>query len=146
MVELLHRVGGATFEKNCHPGGTPMKLVAYDSCRPSLVNALLNCGVKVDQSRFLTRYPGICEMILEKSTTLTRETVNDALIMIDDGQSSFVHRNIRDLLTSWCICFDRRRDASLCVAWTLSQLTGTAWPDVREPLLKRLGETRVREW
>jgi hypothetical protein len=143
MVELLHQLGGATFEKKCYSGGTPMKLAAYDSCRPSLVGALLNCGVKVDQARFLTCYPGICERILERSTTLTRETVEEALIITDDPQCSFRERG---LLTSWCISFDRRRDASMCVAWTLSQLTGTLWPDMREQLLERLMQTRVREW
>jgi hypothetical protein len=115
-----------------------------------LVELLLSYGVQVTSPIQLVRDENVLETILERSDTLTTGLVNSAIAVVTENRHDFRWRdNWRSILNSlnrWLVSHNYRRDASLCVAWTLSQLTGTMWPDTREPLLKRLMETRVREW
>lgn len=129
-----------------------MEIAAFHDMT-DMVALLIEYNVTIDRPRALEYGSEVREMILDYSTTLTREVVNRVLKHLNDETHLYWRRRIgpyktsvRNSLSRWLVSHDYRRDASVCVAWTLSQLTGTAWPDVREPLLERLGQTRVREW
>lgn len=153
MLATLHTEGGATFEGWCCGRGTPLEFAAYrDDARLAEV-LILQYGVGSDSVRLLLgSEANVREVILEHSTTLSKATVNKALESFKDNDRyrkwdpTPASNSHRASLSRWLVSHDCRRDASLCVAWTLSQLTGTMWPDTREPLLERLMETRVREW
>jgi hypothetical protein len=149
MLDIMYYVGGAKFDAICNSNGTPMDLATRHG-DTRLVELLLSYGVQVTSPIQLVRDENVLETILERSDTLTTGLVNSAIAVVTENRHDFRWRdNWRSILNSlnrWLVSHNYRRDASLCVAWTLSQLTGTMWPDTREPLLKRLMETRVREW
>lgn len=149
MLDVMHLVGGAKFDTICNSNGTPMDL-AIRHGDERMVESLLNCGVQVTSPIQLVRNENVLQTILEHSDTLTTGLVNRAIAVVTENKHDFRWRdNWRSILNSlnrWLVSHNYRRDASMCVAWTLSQLTGTLWPDMREQLLERLMQTRVREW
>jgi hypothetical protein len=152
-LAILHNLGGATFESVCcGQYTTPLRIAAIQG-DTQLAESLLGYGVKVTSLELLYESPTVCKTIAEYSTTLTKDVVDKALIATkrmaySDGSN--LHNpywaSAHKALESWLVSHDHRRDASICIAWTLSQLTGTAWPDMIEGVARRLMETRVREW
>ncbi len=149
MLDVMQFVGGAKFDTICNSNGTPMDL-AIRHGDERLVELLLSYGVQVTSPIQLVRDENVCETILEHSDTLTTGLVNSTIAFVTENKDDYRWcdnwRRISNSLTRWLVSHNYRRDASLCVAWTLSQITGTLWPDTREQLLERLMATRVREW
>lgn len=131
---------------------SPLEIVAYLGMT-DMAALLIQYDVTIDSPRVLEHDDGVREMILDHSTTLTRKIVHRALEHLNnvtywrwqyhtDSAKAF----IRNSMSCWLVSHRRRRDASLSAVWALSQLTGSSWPDMCEPLLNRLQKTRVREW
>lgn len=150
-LDILHNLGGAKFEAKCCADTTPMDIAAYQGDGP-LAAILLRYGVRVTKAKQLCQTADVCETLLEHCTTLTKDVVNAALINVRNkpdymyGLYNPYWVSARNALLRWLVSYDKRRDASVCVAWTLSQLTGTQWPDMSEGVARRLMETRVRDW
>lgn len=149
MCDTLHVAGGARFDSVCDQrrNHTPMDIASYQ-CDTRMVKMLLDYNVRITKVRHLLATPNMTETILEHSSTLTTTLVNHGLDKLKKLRGSLHPTNIlqQNSLLRWLVSHNYRRDASLCVAWTLSQITGTMWPDTREQLLERLMATRVREW
>jgi hypothetical protein len=152
-LQTLRDLGGATFsERYCEGAYTPLEVVAMFGST-MIVAQLLQWDVNVDSPAVLECSAEVREMILDHSTTLTKDIVNRALTRLDTPKmSAWIDVNgpadelARNSFLRWLVSHTYRRDASVCVAWTLSQLTGTQWPDMSEGVARRLMETRVRDW
>jgi hypothetical protein len=152
-VQILHDFGGARFNVPINKGSrTPLEIVAFHGMT-DMAALLIGFDVPINTPRVLEHHSEVREMILDHSMTLTRKIVNRALEHMDQNTVWHWQRrlgpynnSVRNSLNRWLVSHNYRRDASLCVAWTLSQLTGTLWPDMREQLLERLMASRVREW
>jgi hypothetical protein len=155
MLDILYSLGGAKFDKPDESGKTPTRLAIVHGMEDWLLPWLLSHNVPVPHPACLTlERCEIQEMILEHSTYLTKETATDAIRLLD-GQK---RRGMRDpqsvsewtlrmaRLRAWVFSHDSRTAGTISVAWTLSQLTGTSWPDMCEQLATMLMSTRVREW
>lgn len=151
-LDVLYHEGGAHFEEACCRAMTLMDVAAIHGDTALATTLMLRYGVDTNNAVYLHHDANVREVILEHSTTLTKDTVKSALIAFDNdrrhkGLGPTPESNaVRSSMYRWLVSHNYRRDASLSVAWTLSQLTGTLWPDTREQLLERLMATRVREW
>jgi hypothetical protein len=142
-LKLLYELGGARFDAACWWSGPKPLDYAINRGDSYVITTLLSLGVRLETPNYLIRVDAVRHMLLECPTDTTRTLVDQA---IEEFRGSCHWYEEREELIAWRTAHDRRRDAVIAIAWTLSRLTGTQWPDMSEDVARRLMETRVRDW